>query len=121
MATYKISGHTSKEAVIYIIQDEEYKGKRRVSSGNYELIFESNSNSPVVAVAENIDGQIMSFGNIILLNAESGESPNLHKTSVVQEVTSSLHIIREYLINVNEVPSELIDELEKDILSLKSI
>ena len=89
MATYKISGSVAKVSTIYIIQDEEYKGKRNVNSGDYEIIFESESNSPVIAVAEDSQGQIMSFGNIEVLDAE-GREPNLHKIAVVQDVIQKL-------------------------------
>jgi hypothetical protein len=76
MATYKISGIVAEEAVIYIIQDEEYKGKRRVPAGRYEMIFESESSSGVVAVAENVEGKIMSFGKVTPMDA-TGQTPNL--------------------------------------------
>lgn len=65
MITYKISGTISEDAVIYIIQDGEYKGRKNVTTGNYEVFFESDSDDGVIAVAENADGRIISFGNII--------------------------------------------------------
>jgi len=76
MATYKISGKTTEEAIIYVIQDEEYKGKKRILPGPYEIIFESASTSNVLAVAESIDGRIMNFGNVVPIKA-SEEISNL--------------------------------------------
>lgn len=82
MATYKISGKTTEEAIIYVIQDEEYKGKKRILPGPYEIIFESASTSNVLAVAESIDGRIMNFGNVVPIKA-SEEISNLNISRVV--------------------------------------
>jgi len=83
MSVYKISGTVAEEAVIYIIQDEEYKGNRHVSSGEYEMIFESNSAGGVVAVAENVEGKIMSFGKVVPLDA-TGQTPNLNASRSIK-------------------------------------
>jgi len=98
MAVYKISGTTTEEAVIYIIQDEEYKGKRRIHPGKYEMIFESESTSGILAVAENIDGKIMSFGNVTPVEA-AGEIPNLSTSRVmsnpanIDDILSALNAV----------------------------
>lgn len=120
MTTYKISGCINEEAVIYIIQNEAYIGKRRVGIGNYEIIFESSSNTPITAVAENISGKIMSFGNITLLDA-AGETPNLHAHASIPSVIERLSAIRTDLLSFYDVSEEIMDNLNDVIGDLQSL
>lgn len=120
MVIYKITGHINEESILYIIQNEEYRGKRKVIPGYYQIIFESNSDSPVTAVVENKNGQIMSFGNIVLLSAH-GESPNLHTLPSLSAVIDRLSTIQDILLRKYDLSDELTDDLNDVLNSLKDM
>jgi len=67
MPTYKISGTAHKNSTIYIIQNGEYVGKKSVGAGNYEILFDSVSESGIIAVSENSRGQIVGFGEVAVV------------------------------------------------------
>jgi hypothetical protein len=76
MPTYKISGTANESSIVYIIQNEEYVGKKSVGVGSYEIFFDSTSTSGVTAVAESQQGQIVGFGEVTAVSGGGG-SPNL--------------------------------------------
>lgn len=73
MPTYKISGTSNESATVYIIQNEEYVGKKSVGVGSYEILFDSATSSGLVAVAENVQGQIVGFGDVTAVSG-TGQS-----------------------------------------------
>lgn len=120
MMVYKISGDINEDAMIYVIQDEEYKGKRRVSAGHYEIVFESESDSAIIAVAENSEGKILSFGNITILDAD-GQTPNLCFHESLPEIINSLTNTCNSMNKLYDVPQDIIDDLNNIINRLRSI
>jgi hypothetical protein len=120
MAIYKISGDITEDALIYVIQDEEYKGKRRVSAGHYEIVFESESDSSIIAVAENSEGKILSFGNITVIDAD-GQTPNLHFNESLSVIINNLTGIYNSLNSLYDVSQDIIDDLDSVINRLRSI
>jgi len=64
MAAYRIYGIANDNCEVYIIQDDEYKGKSSVPAGPYEIIFESTSSGTITAAAENSKGMIINFGRV---------------------------------------------------------
>lgn len=64
MGTYKISGTAEENCTIHILQNEDYKAKKEVSKGSYEIFFESVHGDNIIAVAENESGIIVGFGRV---------------------------------------------------------
>lgn len=64
MTTYKISGQTSHDADVHIIQNDTYFGKKAVSAGNYEVTIDSTVASGVMAIAKKSNGHVESYGEV---------------------------------------------------------
>ena len=128
MPSYKISGTSNEASIIYIIQNEEYVGKKYIRSGAYELLFASSSPSTIIAVAENMEGKIESFGNITPIEAD-GQEPNLqtartikYEDNTLSSVIGSLSLILNELRSYQgDISDELLDGLEDNITKLKSL
>lgn len=73
MPTYKISGTAHENSTVYIIQNGEYVGKKPVGVGSYEILFDSISESGIIAVLENNNGQIIGFGDVDIVATISYE------------------------------------------------
>ena len=65
MTTYKISGTTSHDADVHVIQNDTYFGKKAVSAGAYEVTIDSTVASGITTVAERSDGDTVSYGDVI--------------------------------------------------------
>lgn len=65
MSTYKISGTTSHDADVHVIQNDTYFGKKAVSAGAYEVTIESTVASGITTVAKKSDGDTVSYGDIV--------------------------------------------------------
>jgi len=74
MPTYKILGTAHENSTIYIIQNGEYVGKKSVGAGEYEILFDSTSESGITAVSENNSGQIVGFGEVAVVDTISYEA-----------------------------------------------
>lgn len=88
--TYKISGYTTDNATVYLLQNGNYIGKKDVSVGNYELISSTTSGNGMIAVAANNDGMITGYGEITAISGS--ESSNIITPSV-GAVIKSMQII----------------------------
>jgi len=64
MTTYKISGSTTHDADVHIIQNDTYFGKKSVSAGNYEVTIDSTTASGVMTVAKKADGYVKGYGSV---------------------------------------------------------
>jgi len=69
MSVYKIAGLTLHDADVHIIQNDTYLGSKAVSSGNYEVSFESTTPSGLIAVAKKGDGEIYGYGDVVGVTA----------------------------------------------------
>lgn len=120
MTTYKISGYIKEESIISIIQNEEYRSKRRVIPGYYQIVFESNFDSPVTAVVENKKGQIMSFGDITLLS-DGVEPSDFVTPPSMSDIINRLSNIQDALLRQYDLSDELTDDLNDVLNNLKDM
>ena len=69
MAIYEISGSTTDAATIHIIQNNIYKGRHEVPSGNYITKFSSSSAGGVVSLAVKSDGNVVGYGGVTAIDS----------------------------------------------------
>lgn len=69
MTIYKISGQTSHDADIHVIQNNSYFGKKSVSDGNYEVTIDSTVASGVMVMAKKSNGQVVGYGEVNMVTS----------------------------------------------------
>jgi len=86
------------------------------------MIFESDSTSSILAVAENVAGKIMSFGNVTPVEA-TGQTPNLNTTrSTIQKKSYAIVDIIQALLNLSaKLDKDKAKELQEIIEKLKNL
>jgi len=72
---YKISGNISENCNIKIFQGDDYIGYREATGSSHNTVFDLTASGAVTAVAENSDGRIVGYGNV--LPTPTGESVNV--------------------------------------------
>jgi hypothetical protein len=66
--TYKISGQSLEDAIVYLLQNNSYVGKKSITAGPYELVADTTSGTNITVVAENSAGYTSSYGNITAIS-----------------------------------------------------
>ena len=64
MVDYVVHGIANEKSIVYIIQNGVYVNKDNVDEGEYEITFTSKSDDDIIAVVENINGQIVGTGYV---------------------------------------------------------
>jgi len=64
MVDYVVHGIANEKSIVYIIQNGVYVNKDNVDEGEYEITFTSKSDDAIIAVVENINGQIIGTGYV---------------------------------------------------------
>jgi len=64
MVDYVVHGIANEKSIVYIIQNGVYVNKDNVDEGEYEITFTSKSDDDIIAVVENVNGQIVGTGYV---------------------------------------------------------
>jgi len=72
---YKISGNMSEDCNIKVFQGDDYIGYREATGSSHNTVFDLTSSGVVTAVAENSNGRIVGYGNV--LPTSTGDSVNI--------------------------------------------
>ena len=75
MATYKVSGTSSDNATIYVLQGNGLVGYKDNNYGNYNIVADVSTPSGIDVVAKNPDGQIVGFGGVTAV--ATGDASNI--------------------------------------------
>ena len=72
---YKISGTSSENSTIYVLQNNALIGYKENNYVDYDIVFDSSTPSGVIAVAASSEGEIEGYGNIVAI--VTGDSSNI--------------------------------------------
>ena len=72
---YKISGTSSDNATIYVLQNNALVGYKENNYGTYNIVFDSATSSGVIVLAKNPLGEVEGYGELIAIS--TGEGSNI--------------------------------------------
>ena len=84
--SYKISGTSSDNSTIYVLQADALVGYKENNYGVYDVVFDSDTPSGITVVAESPAGQIVGFGELVAVG--TGDSVNIVASSTTQLLKS---------------------------------
>jgi len=87
---YKVSGTSNDGGRVHVLQDGIYKGYDDISMGSYEVVFDGTTGSGTSVVAENSQGAVTGFGNLVAL--PTGDSSTITTLGGVMNSVQSFYI-----------------------------
>ena len=72
---YKISGTSSENSTIYVLQNNALIGYKENNYVDYDIVFDSSTPSGVIVVAASSEGEIEGYGNLVAI--VTGDSSNI--------------------------------------------